>query len=60
VRGTYKGISDHTLEVGVSVSYEDGRTSEDTSTVLTPQPAKNTGQQNSYQRYLEMQQQQQQ
>ena len=60
VRGTYKGISDHTLEVGVSVGYEDGRTSEDTSTVLTPQPAKNAGQQNSYQRYLEMQQQQQQ
>jgi transglutaminase-like putative cysteine protease len=60
VRGSYKGISDHSLEVGVSVAYEDGRTTEDSSTVLTPQPAKSPDQQNSYQKYLEMQQQQQQ
>ncbi|HMH33811.1 MAG TPA: transglutaminase family protein [Puia sp.] len=60
VRGTYKGISDHSLEVGVSVSYEDGRITEETSAVLTPQPGKKDGQQNSYQRFLEMQQQQQQ
>jgi len=60
VRGIYKGGLEHVLEVGVSVSYEDGRTSEDASAILRPQPAKNTGQQNSYRKYLEMMQQQQQ
>ena len=60
VKGTYKGISEHKLEVGVSVSYEDGRTTEESSTILTPQPAKNGTQQNSYRRYMEMMQQQQQ
>lgn len=60
VKGTYKGNSEHTLEVGVSVSYEDGRTSEELATILTPHPVKSGNQQNSYQRYLEMQQQQQQ
>jgi transglutaminase-like putative cysteine protease len=59
VKGTYKGSLEHSLEVGVSVSYEDGRTSEEPATILTPQPIKNGGQQNSYQRFLEMQQQQQ-
>lgn len=59
VKGTYKGTSDHTLEVGVSVVYEDGRTSDEAATVLTTQPIKN-GTQNSYRRFLEMQQQQQQ
>jgi transglutaminase-like putative cysteine protease len=57
VKGTYKGTSDHTLEVGVSVSYEDGRTSDEEATILLPQPVKNE-QQNSYRRYMEMQQQQ--
>jgi len=60
VKGTYKGISSHTLEVGVSVSYEDGHTVEETSTRLTPQPVSNGIQQNSYRRYMEMMQQQQQ
>ncbi|HEX4849320.1 MAG TPA: transglutaminase family protein, partial [Puia sp.] len=62
VKGTYKGISDHVLEVGVSVAYEDGRTSEEQKTVLTPQPARNgnDAQQNSYRKYIEMMQQQQQ
>lgn len=60
VKGTYKGISEHTLEVGVSVSYESGRTVEEQATILTPQPVKNNGQQNSYRKYLEMMQQQQQ
>jgi transglutaminase-like putative cysteine protease len=59
VKGTYKGTSDHTLEVGVSVVYEDGRTSDEASTILTTQPIKN-GTQNSYRRFLEIQQQQQQ
>ncbi len=57
VKGTYKGMSEHKLEVGVSVSYEDGRTTEEANTILTPQPAKNT-EQNSYRRYMEMMQQQ--
>jgi transglutaminase-like putative cysteine protease len=58
VKGTYKGTSHHTLEVGVSVSYEDGRTVEDTAMILTPQAPKNGVQENSYRRYMEMMQQQ--
>jgi len=59
VKGTFKGISNHQLEVGVSVAYEDGRTVDEESTVLTPQPSiNNTGEQNSYRRYMEMMQQQ--
>jgi transglutaminase-like putative cysteine protease len=61
VKGTYKGTSNHSLEVGVSVSYEDGHIQDDQATILTPQPA--NGQQkendNSYRRYMEMIQQQQ-
>ena len=61
VKGTYKGTSSQTLEVGVSVSYEDGRTSEEAPAILMPQPKKNSGaQENSYRRYMEMMQQQQQ
>jgi len=58
VKGTYKGTSNQVLEVGVTVSYEDGRINEDIATVLRPQP-KIAEVKNSYQRYLEMQQQQQ-
>ncbi|MDR3713449.1 MAG: transglutaminase family protein [Puia sp.] len=61
VKGTYKGSFNHVLEVGVSVSYENGPKTQETLTVLTPQPVKNGGQeQNSYRRYIEMMQQQQQ
>lgn len=63
VKGTYKGTSQHTLEVGVTVSYEDGSVSEEHPAVLVPQPIKNnTGNtnSNSYRRHLEMIQQQQQ
>ena len=60
VKGTYKGTAGHVLEVGVSVSYENGKTTDDTATVLTPQPVKNGAEQNSYRRYMEMMQQQQQ
>ncbi len=59
VKGTYKGTSNHTLEVGVSVSYEDGRTIEETATILTPQPTRTGVNENSYRRYMEMMQQQQ-
>lgn len=62
VKGTYKGTAGQTLEVGVSVSYESGKVTEDTATVLTPQPAAPDGngspEQNSYRRYMEMMQQQ--
>ena len=63
VKGTYKGTAGHVLEVGVSVSYENGKVSEEpeTATVLTAQPVRNGGgEQNSYRRYMEMMQQQQQ
>lgn len=61
VKGTYKGTSEHVLEVGVTISYEDGRKTEEPITVLTPQPNKNnvSGSSNSYRRHLEMMQQQQ-
>jgi len=58
VKGTYKGISEHVLEVGVSVAYEDGKTTEEPNTILTQLPARNGTQQNSYRRYMEMMQQQ--
>jgi transglutaminase-like putative cysteine protease len=60
VKGTYKGTSNHTLEVGVSVGYEDGQTQQDHATILTPHPVKNSnGDVNSYRVYMEMIQQQQ-
>lgn len=63
VKGTYKGTSNHTLEVGVSVSYEDGNVQDEAPAVLTAQPVSNNGQEgsdNSWRRYMEMIQQQQQ
>ena len=60
VKGTYKGTAGQTLEVGVSVSYENGRTTEDATTVLLAQPPANGKENNSYRRYMEMMQQQQQ
>jgi transglutaminase-like putative cysteine protease len=61
VKGTYKGSAAHVLEVGVSVSYENGNIiTEEEKTVLTPQPSRNgVPEQNSYRRYMEMMQQQQ-
>jgi transglutaminase-like putative cysteine protease len=62
VKGAYKGIANHTLQVGVSVSYEDGHTVDTTAAVLAAQPAKRESGNtlNSYRRHLEMIQQQQQ
>jgi transglutaminase-like putative cysteine protease len=66
-KGTYKGSAKQTLEVGVSVSYEDGAVSKEINAVLEPQyipVAKDAdGSNNSYRRYMDMmiiQQQQQQ
>jgi len=36
VKGTYKGTTKQTLEVGVSVSYEDGMVSKQAPAILTP------------------------
>ena len=61
VRGTYKGTAKQTLEVGVSVAYEDGAVSTDLNTILTPQPVISNpvdNGMNSYQRHMEMMQQQ--
>lgn len=60
VKGTYKGVSQHRLNVGVSVSYEDGRIADEPGTTLVQLPVKNPGQENSYRKYIEMMQQQQQ
>ncbi len=64
VKGSYKGTARHVLSVGVAVSYEDGQKHEDTQSVPTLQakPSENgtSAGQNSYRRYIEMQQQQQQ
>ncbi|HEY5772952.1 MAG TPA: transglutaminase family protein, partial [Chitinophagaceae bacterium] len=63
VKGTYKGSSEHTLEVSVGI--ENGQLKKEAEekkmtpvfTYKTKNPAPQT---NSYRRYLEMQQQQQQ
>ncbi|HMO62342.1 MAG TPA: transglutaminase family protein [Ferruginibacter sp.] len=63
VRGTYKGTAKQALEVGVSVSHEDGVLTNEFAPVLTPQPVtkkENGGTEtNSYRRYMQMVQQQQ-
>ncbi len=64
VKGTYKGTAQQTLEVGVSVSHEDGLESAQMATILKPQPItinKENGEMesNSYRRYQQMMQQQQ-
>jgi transglutaminase-like putative cysteine protease len=55
VRGTYRGTSNHTLEVAVSVSYEDGQTSSAESESSEPVLSSSK---NSFRRHQEMQQQQ--
>jgi transglutaminase-like putative cysteine protease len=57
VKGTYRGISEHTLEVAVSVAYEDGKTSEGTNEVEHPERL-GPHSRNSYRRHQEMQMQQ--
>ena len=65
VKGTYKGTAKQTLEVGVSVSHEDGLVSKGVAAILTPQAItvslnEGSGDDNSYRRYIQMVQQQQQ
>jgi transglutaminase-like putative cysteine protease len=64
VKGTYKGTAKQTLEVGVSVSHEDGMVSNEVAAILTPQAVRISlkegfGDDNSYRRYMQMVQQQQ-
>lgn len=64
VKGTYKGTAKQTLEVGVSVSYEDTAVSKEFIAVITPQKVRDTlneggGDDNSYRRHMQMVQQQQ-
>ncbi len=56
VKGTYRGTSNHTLEVAVTVSYEDGRTSAPDKDIQ-PEVITSTSK-NSFRRYQEMQMQQ--
>jgi transglutaminase-like putative cysteine protease len=56
VKGTYRGVSEHTLEVAVSVSYEDGQRIEGTHEVVEPEMPSFT--KNSYRKHQEMQMQQ--
>lgn len=60
VKGTYRGTSNHTMEVGVTVSYEDGRTERGDSSPLIDVTSVTTtsNYQNSFRKYQEMQMQQ--
>jgi transglutaminase-like putative cysteine protease len=62
VKGTYKGSSEHTLEVSVTIENGDLKTDEPVkkAPVFTYKTKNPAPQSNSYRRYLEMQQQQQQ
>ena len=57
VKGTYRGTSNHALEVAVSVSYEDGHTTEGINEVVEPEPIVSFSR-NSFHRHQEMQMQQ--
>ena len=64
VKGTYKGTAKQTLEVGVSVSHEDGMVAKGVAAVLMPQVVtvklnEDGTINNSYRKFMEMQQQQQ-
>jgi len=57
VKGTYRGTSEHTLEVVVSVAYEDGHTTEGPHEMVEHEPI-NSVSKNSYRRHQEIQMQQ--
>lgn len=61
VKGTYKGTAKQTLEVGVSVEYEDGVISRETAIIAPPLVVTATVDEdgsNSFRRHMEMMQQQ--
>jgi transglutaminase-like putative cysteine protease len=57
VKGTYRGTSNHTLDVVVSVSYEDGENFTGELEMITEKPVTSTYK-NSFRRHQEMQMQQ--
>ncbi len=57
VKGTYRGTSTHTLEVSVTVGYEDGLTADGDPEVIKPE-VKPMSKKNSFRRHQEMQMQQ--
>lgn len=58
VKGTYRGTSNHTLEVAVIVAYEDGKISSDDDTSLPQLNQVSSAYRNSFRRHQEMQMQQ--
>lgn len=60
VKGTYRGTSNHTLEVGVTVTYEDGNVEkgDNTPEIETVPVATTSSYKNSFRKYQEMQMQQ--
>jgi len=65
VKGSYKGTAKQILEVGVSVSGEEGQATKDVNAILTQQSVSSNlnegaGDDNSYRRHMQMVQQQQQ
>lgn len=57
IKGSYRGTSNHTMDVVVSVAYEDGRTTEGEHDIYTPE-VKGSVTKNSFRRHQEMQMQQ--
>jgi transglutaminase-like putative cysteine protease len=57
VKGTYRGTSNHTLDVAVSVAYEDGITTDGEHEIIKPE-VKASVNKNSFRRHQEMQMQQ--
>ena len=57
VKGTYRGTSDHTLEVTVKIAYEDGRESEPEKEIVKTEKSPSLLK-NSFQRHQEIQMQQ--
>jgi len=58
VKGTYRGTSNHTLDVTVTVAYEDGDTITQESIIKPPPPVATSTYKNSFRNHQEMQQQQ--
>jgi transglutaminase-like putative cysteine protease len=58
VKGTYRGTSEHTLDVNVIVAYEDGETISSENHVPSGPPVTTSSYKNSFHRHQEMQMQQ--
>jgi transglutaminase-like putative cysteine protease len=58
VKGTYRGTSNHTLDVTVTVAYEDGDTITQESIIKPPPPVSTSVYKNSFRKHQEMQMQQ--